>query len=301
MTAPRLPTPFTARPPTLADLDDVVAVMRANEHEMTGEALTSLTDVRSDWARPSFDLATDALLVEDDGRAVGYAEQSAGRAWVAVHPDARGRGIGTALLAWTEAHTIRQGLPRVGQTVPDAAVAAVALLDEHGYAPRWQTWVFSIPLTDPPPEPTLPDGMTIRPMVRPDEDAAVHDVVETAFSDWPDRDGGMPFEDYRAAHLDRDDVEVLVLTDGAALLGAAVCIEEGDGEGWVEQLAMTRAHRGRGLGQALLRTAFQRFAEHGCTTAGLTTDSRTGARALYEHVGMTVSSSWTRWSKDLTI
>jgi hypothetical protein len=31
----------------------------------------------------------------------------------------------------------------------------------------------------------------------------------------------------------------------------------------------------------------------------MSTDSRTGARTLYEHVGMTVTEDWARWALDL--
>jgi hypothetical protein len=53
------------------------------------------------------------------------------------------------------------------------------------------------------------------------------------------------------------------------------------------------------LGRALLQESFRRFKAMGWDRAGLATDSRTGALSLYEHVGMRVDRSYTRWVKDL--
>ena len=70
-------------------------------------------------------------------------------------------------------------------------------------------------------------------------------------------------------------------------------------EGWIHQLATQATHRHRGIARALLRTAFRTFAERGKRHCGLSTDSRTGALTLYEHVGMSVRSSYTRYTKPL--
>jgi hypothetical protein len=86
-----LPGNVAARPPEPADLGAVIEVVAASELAATGVADVTLEDVRSDWQRPSFDLARDAVVVTDGGRVVAYAEVFAGRAWVHVHPEARGR------------------------------------------------------------------------------------------------------------------------------------------------------------------------------------------------------------------
>ena len=72
-----------------------------------------------------------------------------------------------------------------------------------------------------------------------------------------------------------------------------------DAEGWVQQLAVDEAYRGRGLGRALLQESFRRFHAIGRRACGLSTDSRTGALGLYEHVGMHVRKSYTHWAKRL--
>ncbi len=284
---------------TAADVDAVLAAVRASEAADLGEALTTRDDLAGDWSRPSVDLAVDVVVVEADGEVVAYAEEFQGRAFVEVRPAHRGRGIGTALAAWTEEHARAAGREQVGQTVPDVAAGAHALLRSRGYTPRWESWLLGIDVADADlRERELPDGIGLRTMRRPDDERAAHAVVERAFSEWPDRDEGMSFEDWRAASLDRDDVPddlVLLLESAGEVVGVLIGSVDGD-EGWVDALAVAREHRNRGLAQALLAAAFVRFRDRGLPRAGLSTDSRTGALGLYERVGMQVTSSFTRLS-----
>lgn len=298
---PPLPEDTLVRGGSADDLDDVLAVIRAAEEHDLGEPMTSRADVAGDWARPSMRVATDTVVVEQAGGVVAHAEQFGGRAFVHVHPEARGLGIGAFLADWTEAHARAAGLPRVGQTLPSSSTDALGLLAGRGYRPRWETWVLERTLTDDLDVPEPPDGLVLRGLHRPDEDRALYELVDTAFSEWADRDVPMAFEDWRASHLDRDgiDSEFVLLTDGDGwLVGAALCVVE-EGEGWVDQLAVARSHRGRGLGQLLLRAAFRRFRDLGLDVVSVATDSRTGARGVYERAGMSVTWSFTRMSLSL--
>jgi mycothiol synthase len=301
--ASTMPSRFALRPATPQDAESVLAVFAASESADNGVVDTALEDILSDWARPSFDIESDTLVaVDGDDEIVGYADEFGRRAFVSVHPRARGQGIGAALLAWTEDHARTSGAPHVGQTLSENETAARALLTAHGYGPRWDTWVFQLALTEDLPAPVAPvPGLTLRSLRRPDEDRAVYELIDTAFSDWPDRDPGESFEDWRAANLDRPDTDpgmLLVVDDGERLVGAAVCMRFED-EGWIHQLAVERGHRGQGLGSWLLAAAFAEFRSRGLRTAGLSTDSRTGARDLYERVGMSVIRSYARFSKPL--
>lgn len=298
---PALPTGLAARGATMDDVDAAVDVTRAAERAEGLESLTVTDDIAADWRRPSMDIASDVLLVEQaDGRVVAYAEEFAGRAFAHVHPDVTGRGIGSAIALWTEDHARAAGRSQVGQTVPTVATRACALLEGRGYVPRWDSWILKMALDAPLPDPRVPVGVTLRTPSRPGDDRELHAVIEEAFSTWPDRDEGMAFEDWSASYLDRaEDVDLLVVAEeDGRLVGAAVCIPEDD-EGWIDQLAVRPSAWGRGIGGALLQAAFQRFRDRGLTTAALSTDSRTGALGLYQHVGMAVTESFTRYSLTL--
>jgi mycothiol synthase len=296
-----LPEGAAARPPTLDDLEAVTEIIAESERDTTGVADATTEDIRSDWQRPSFDLGLDAVVVERDGRLLAYAEVFQGRAWVHVHPNARARGIGAALLRWTEKRATALESDKLGQTVSDDNRAAVALLSANGYGVRWYTWVFEKGFDEEPLAPHLPEGFTIRTFEPGIDDRATYELIDTAFSDWTDRDPGYAFEDWAASYLHHDDFDptlTFLLEDDGRLVGVCLCLIYG-GEGWVQQIAVERSYRGRGLGGALLQASFREFYLRGLRTAGLSTESRTGARGVYEHVGMRVSRSYTRYSKDL--
>lgn len=60
--------------------------------------------------------------------------------------------------------------------------------------------------------------------------------------------------------------------------------------GQIEAVRIASSHRGQGLGERLLRWAFQRAEERGCGLVQLTTDRRREeARAFYERLGMTAT------------
>jgi mycothiol synthase len=296
-----LPEGLESRSPTRSDLDAIVSVIADSEAATQGVVDVTAEDVRSDWERPSFDLSSDAVVVTDAGRMVAYGEVFSGRAWVHVLPDHRGRGIGAAVLTWTESRARELRSDKVGQTVPDANPTAADLLSSNGYRVRWETWVFQKDLGAEPAEPRLPDEITLRTFDEDRDAHATYELIETAFSDWPDRDPGYGFDDWVASFLRREDFDPLLtflVEDEDELVGVALCLVYGD-EGWVQQIAVKRSHRGRGLGGALLQAAFREFYRRGLRTAGLSTESRTGARGIYEHVGMKVTRSYKRYSKDL--
>jgi GNAT superfamily N-acetyltransferase len=241
------------------------------------------------------------VVVVDGTQLVAYAEVFKGRAWVHVHLDARDRGIGAALLRWTEERARALGSDKLGQTVSDNNRAGGALLSANRYSVRWYTWVFEKALNEEPEAPPLPDGVTLRTFEPGRDDRAMYELIDTAFSDWTDRDPSFGFEDWAASYIRREDFDptlTFLLEDQGRLIGVSMCLIYGD-EGWVQQIAVERLYRGRGLGGALLQASFREFFLRGLLTAGLSTESRTGARGVYEHVGMRVTRSYTRYSKDL--
>lgn len=308
LTPPALPAGLATRPLTLADAGAVVAVMHQTERRTLGRELVEAADLVADWQRPSFDLATESVGVLDaEGALVAYAEVYAGeRSEVFVADAVTGRGVGTALLRWTWAVARARGSAVVGQTVPDTHTDALALFAAHGYEHRWTSWILRFPDDVPLPPVTLPAGVVLRPLQPGRDEQAAFDVVETAFGEWPDRTPST-YGDWAARTLSRPGFEpwqLLLAVEGdpgqpetSAVVGVAALSLTGDGEGWVDQLAVARAHRGRGLGAALLGAGFAELRRRGATSANLSTDSRTGALGLYEHVGMRTLHAFENWAK----
>ena len=65
------------------------------------------------------------------------------------------------------------------------------------------------------------------------------------------------------------------------------------------ELGVLEAHRGTGVGGALLRRAFAELAARGWTIVKLNVDgeNRSGATRLYESAGMTRGRSWDFYEK----
>ena len=305
-----LPAPYTARPLTTDDAQAVTDLMAACELHDIGDVQIELEDIVGDWQRPSFDLATQSAGVLDErGRLVAYGEvYQARRAEVYVLPEARGRGIGSSLMAWTWGLAREQGGTRVGQTVPERVSDAVALFETHGYRPMWTSWILELPEGAEIGEGTLPADTEIRTMVPGQDERATYQTVEDSFNEWPDRDP-VAYEDWAAVVLDRPGFEPWQLLlavekdgekDGAVEQVVGVCFVIASVDtGWVQYLAVRRDRRGRGLARALLLRAFIESRARGMTRAELSTDTRTGALDLYLHVGMRVKETFVHWARDL--
>jgi mycothiol synthase len=301
----RLPDGLTAGAATAADAVAIYRLIAACELDLDGTVEVEPEDIVADLARPSLDLARDTVLVRDRaGKLVGWAHVfKARRAEADVHPDARGAGIGAALLAWTEARAVEQGGTRVGQTVTDNNTAAATLFGSSGYRPTDTAWILEIALDDYPDPPEPPAGISFRPFAPGVDDAATYRLIEDAFNEWPDR---LPstFEEWRGLMIGRETFlpELSPLAfDGDRLVGAVLALSTEDPrESYIHQVATLRDYRHRGIATALLRHAFRGFHRAGSRSCTLSTNSYTGALALYQRVGMRIRRSYTHYEKALT-
>ena len=302
MVSRALPPGLESRPLTHADISDAFTLYAAAEAAAIGEVAIELADVESDWARASFDLATESIGVFRGTRLVGAAEVFlARRAEGAVIPDEMGHGIGSWLLDWTERCARDHGGPVVGQTVP-AGSAAETLLRARGYRLGGTSWVLDLPEgADVAPQP-LPPGYRLRTFAGGEDQQAAYQLIEDAFNEWPDRQPST-FADWAPRVVGRTGFEPWQLrfaVDAQDIpVGVAFTILDSAGCGYIDQLAVHRDHRDRGLARALLGDAFKGVRARGATRSELATDSRTGALGLYEHVGMVVTQTWNHWQTDL--
>jgi mycothiol synthase len=298
----QLPEQLTARPLTEADARSVLALVAAQELHDLGTVDIEEADIVGDWQRPSFDVAASTVGVFDGDRLVAYAEVgSEERGDAAVHPDYRGRGIGTALARWTQELARERGTAVFGMPVLRGSPADV-LLESLGYFIRWNSWTLQLPEGRRIDAQPLPEGCAIRTAGTETEQRAAWTVIEDAFLEWSERER-RTFEDWCATTLRRPGFEpwnLRIVTDAdGEVVGACFLILSGD-IGHVAMLAVRRDRRGLGLARALLAHAFADAREHGAARCELSTDSRTGALGLYERVGMVVTSTWVHRAVDLS-
>src|SRR4051794_39380434 len=295
-----LPAELHSGPLSMDDVPEAAAMWRECELVDEGEAEVTEEDLIAVWQRPSFDFATQSVGVRSgDGLVAVGTLWGTRNAFADVLPSERGRGIGTWLVQWTELACRTAGADATLQSIPDTAEDARQLLLAHGYRPRWEPWVLEISLEREPLPPELPAGYQLRAYRPGEDDRAVYEVIERAFSEWPEREPES-FEDFAAVTLGRPNFtpeDVTLAVCGDAVVGAMTMVDD-DGEGWVDRLAVAREHRHRGVARALLQHAFGFTWRRGGRRCGLGTDSRTGARALYERVGMHVKRSYTDFQKD---
>jgi mycothiol synthase len=298
VTLPRVPG-VTTRVATRSDVAAIIALIAACETADNGLAEVHPTDVEH-----SFDVAdaqAGVIVVGAADELVGWATLADGRAEVDVHPAWRGRGIGSALLVWTEESARAAGMPDVRQVVTNADTAAHRLFEGAGYHVRYSSWILEMRLGEASPEVTIPSGIAIRPY-RPEDAEAAYQVIEDAFNEWPGRQP-TTFEGWSAyvlGHAAFAPGLSRLAFEGDELVGVALCDDyEGQDEGWVPQVATKATHRHRGIARALLQSAFAAFHATGRRRVGLSTDSRTGALTLYERIGMHVRRTYTSWAKEL--
>jgi ribosomal protein S18 acetylase RimI-like enzyme len=142
-----------------------------------------------------------------------------------------------------------------------------------------------IDLPAPVAEPAWPDGVAVRTF-RSDDGEALHALLEHGYR----RGGGSvaPREAwYPALTGDSEfDPDLVVLVEGAdGLAAASICWTSA----FVKDLVVHEAWRRRGLGEALLRRAFQTFDERGADRVELKVEvGNDPAIRLYERVGMRV-------------
>jgi ribosomal protein S18 acetylase RimI-like enzyme len=228
-----------------------------------------------------------------DGRLAGWAWINRGRrAQVDVDPAFRGQGIGNALRAWTEARAAEVGTDWVAQTVDDQDLAGTELLRSRGYEVLATNWQLKMPTTDV--ELRIPEGLTIRP-VAPGDERAAYQVIEDAFDDWQPR--RKSYDEWARLSIERSsfapELSPLAFA-GDELVGAVLSLDLPDTEdGYVEQVAVRKDHRGRGVAKALLAAAARAMHARGRASLTLWTHSGTGALAMYERLGMTVRRSTT--------
>ncbi|KQU66369.1 GNAT family N-acetyltransferase [Phycicoccus sp. Root101] len=296
-----LPPGLVARPLVMSDASAVHALFAAAELADTGEVAVELEDIEGGWQRPSFDLEQESIGVFENGTLVAAGEvYKTRRAEATVHPDHRGRGIGTWLARWVEDCSRRRGGSLVGQSVPVGG-SAERLYQSLGYREGWRAWVLVVPegaAIEPQP---LPRGYVLRDLVVGEDEETAYRLVEDAFNEWPDRQPST-FDDWAASTVRRPGFEPwqirFAVDDRGTAVGVAFLIVT-EGCGYVDQLAVRSDQRGKGLARALLVDAFARAREHGAARSELSTDSRTGALPLYEHVGMQVSQSYQHWMTDV--
>lgn len=241
------------------------------------------------------------LVVTGGGRGVtGYAQLDDGYAELAVHPDARRSGLGSALAAGLEALAPDPHVWAHGDLAPAAALA-----EGRGYRRDRVLWQMRRPLTGPDAAPlpglSLPEAVTLRAFVPGRDDEEFLRVNNAAFAWHPEQGGwtGRRLADRQAEEW-FDAAGFLLATDpDGRLLGyhwtkvhPAAETTTGEPMGEVYVLGVDPAAHGRGLGRALTLAGLHHLRERGLGTVLLYVEADNGpAVRVYERLGFTVHTA----------
>jgi mycothiol synthase len=284
------------RAPEPDDAEAVAKVVIAGDIADIGEPDYTLEDLHDEWGARDFDLAHDAVVVEERRRIVGYATFRGPDVLIVVDPERRGEGIGTALRGWAEDRAREKGRQTLRQEVGDRNASAREHLTLAGYERERSYWRMELELDGSETPPVPPKGFTIRPFDPAADGPALYVVNEAAFAgnaDYqPESEAHFGDEHLRGHNL-RPELS-LVAEHGDGVAGFALVRDHGDKVAYVDLLAVHPDFAGRGLGSALLRTAFADASQAGFRSGrlGVASDNPNAIR-LYARVGMTQ-----RWRVD---
>ena len=280
------------RAPVPADAPAVLAVAEARDLTDLGEVDHTLEELLDEWRSSDLDLERDAQVAENaDCRIVAYAMVSRRGTLVFVAPDQEGQGIGTHLLEWAERRDSERGRDVYRQWVAGTNATARALLTRAGYRRARSYSQMRCSLVGVGAAPDPPPGIRLRSIEPAQDAAALHAVDAASFAPSPDYVPESLVE-FTEGHFGAHDFDAglsRVATDGAEIAGFLIAGRRPEeGVGWVHILAVAPERQNRGLGTAMLRSAFAGFAEAGLQEVRLGVASY-NPRALhvYQRLGMT--------------
>lgn len=303
-----LPKGFRVRRPVDEDAPEIAELMNAVDMADMGVTENTVEEVRETWSLPRFQKERDAWVVLGaGGKIVGYAfawdrkphTEIQGDSYVA--PPLAASGLEEALLDRIEerAEEHRAAAPKSedvlirGFTSPKGK-ERIQAFQSRGYAHVRTFCRMTIDLGGPDTVPAArwPAGVSPRPYERGRDDQAFDLVIQESFAD---HFGFVhePHGEWIGRRVDQSgfDAALWTLAVEAGKPVGAILAYAPEGEGWVRELGVRPAWRGKGLGRALLLHTFTLFAQRGIKRVGLGVDmaNTTGATQLYESVGMRVA------------
>lgn len=310
---------LTIRPPTWDDVTAAADLFNAYFQDSIGVSLYVPERLGHVWERPGFSLANDARVVETRaGRLVGYLglwnitpPYTKNTMAFRIHPDFKGRGIGTTLTHWAEdrAHDLLTKAPfgtsvRIETGIHHDDSASKAFLEGLGYRVSHHYWRMVLELSAPPVVEPLPSGFRIITHAQhPDqwavyvaeEEAWGHIPTQHGFQEWLTRETTDEFYDPSLWFLVMagDEIAALALTQAG--------LPENLRVGYVRSVGVRPAWRRRGLGLGLLQHAFAELFARNKRLLVLDVNAATqqGATRLYEKAGMQVLRQIDTYSKVL--
>ena len=318
-----LPSPYTAHPGRLEDLEDIWRLLVAVSMAEAGTPGFGYDDVENWLTGFPIVIGEDVLLIREAAGALAGVQIFHSRdpyvrpiAVGGVHPDHVGRGLGTALVGWARDRARAQG-PKAPADARVKFVVHVAaghepsetLMRDTGFELTRYFIDMEIEFSAPPAAAQMPDGVTIREVDPLSDIPALADAIRDSFRDHygfveTPQQRQIDQLNHWAGASSHDPSLWWVAEAEGAIVGFNLCDDASEGNeeiGYVATLGVLREHRRKGLGRALLLVAFNAFYDRGKRGAalGVDADSLTGATRLYESVGMRPGARYSTWEIEI--
>jgi mycothiol synthase len=296
------------------DSDRLADFLNACTLRYQGMARSSPADARAMLHEHGSDPAVDSLLALSDDEIVGFgrvwkADEEEARLYARSHPEATGRGVGSALLDFCEsrARELSTGTRELTTTHWAADEAAPGLLEAKGFTPVRYFIQMRIAASEIPPPGARPAGIDVEPFSAATvEDEGVYAAWRSAFAGhWGRMDQGPAafWEERRDTEREIfpfDPSLWFVARRSSEVVGFSFCERKGE-LGRVAELGVVDALRGQGLGYALLTHSFHELRGRGVSEIVLEVDADnvTSALRLYRKAGMSSHPSFTIWGKEV--
>ena len=292
------------------DAEAIAALANELSQELYGENEIDAGEVAHWLDIP--DLGTFVATV--DGAVVGYAdvrdeEHQRFPLDIRLAPN-RGEQASETLLHAVEGWARDRGQPGaiLRGVVGDLDAILRARYEESGYRLIRHSFLMQTDLGGETTPVEWPTSISVRPFELGRDEERVYEAQQESFADHWDHHR-TPFDEWRRQMLDSPHFAPdlsLIAEENAEIAGIAMNAWHFSGDpnfGWVGILGVRRPWRRRGLGSALLRESFARFAQRGATKVGLGVDAKntTGAVKLYERAGMHVVRRLDLYEKQLPL
>jgi mycothiol synthase len=321
--SPALPE-FEFRAPQHEDVPSLYEMLLAVERADDRDLINTLADLQREFDDPWSNPEIDALLaLAHDGQIAGLARtfqnpqpENEVRCFlmIEIHPSWRANGLEDALLDWAEERG-RQRLSLVSENaarvlrshIQDTQTKRQAQLEQRGFGSVRYFYRMQRDLSEPIPPVRLPGDLALR-IYTPDLSEAVQAAFNEAFRDhWSFEP--ITTEEWQQFVVGRSSFRpdlTYVVMAGSEVAGFSingVSPEEnarhGRSDGWIEELAVRRPWRKRGVATALLCASLHAFKAEGLQHAmlGVDTENLSGALRVYEGVGFKAIKRFTQFQK----
>jgi mycothiol synthase len=309
-----------------SDYSRIAAVITASQRADQVERTVTADDVADAFQHlTNCDPYLDSVVAEIDSKMIGYSrgwweDESAGRIYKHngfLIPEWRRKGIGQAMLFWTEnrfreiaaTHT-----PEIAKffhvNVSQFQLGTIVMLERSNYQPIRYYYEMVRPTLDNILDFPLPDGIEIRP-ANPDHYRAIWKAVEeTSQDEWGYKK--LTDDDYQEWLTSPDFQphlwQVAWDINTNQVVGSVLAYIQHDENkqfsrkrGYTEGIGVVRSWRRRGLARALISRSLQAQKIAGMTESALVadSDSKSNVTKLYESCGFQIVKRDTIYRKPM--